>query len=208
MTVRVQRLLAAAAVAGLSVGATSILAQGRTELRAPAAFAGIQDGPARSVALFAEMGKVLTHPRCVNCHPATSRPLQGEDGHAHLPRVVGGEGGLGPPGLACVACHGPQNVTLVGTSLRSMPGNPKWQLAPLEMAWEGKSVGAICEQIKDPGRNGGKSLAKLHEHNAHDELVAWGWNPGAGREPAPGTQAVFGDLTKAWIDAGAHCPTP
>ena len=112
------------------------------------------------------------------------------------------------PGLACTACHGRENVTLVGTSLRSVPGNAKWQLAPLEMAWEGASLGAICEQIKDPARNGGKTLAKLHDHNARDELVAWGWNPGAGREPAPGTQALFGDLTKAWIDTGAHCPTP
>jgi hypothetical protein len=41
---------------------------------------------------------------------------------------------------------------------------------------------------------------------ANDDLVAWGWNPGAGREPAPGTQAQLGELVKAWIDAGAHCP--
>ena len=33
----------------------------------------------RSVALFAELGKVLTHPRCVNCHPAGDRPRQGDE---------------------------------------------------------------------------------------------------------------------------------
>jgi hypothetical protein len=74
------------------------------------------------------------------------------------------------------------------------------------MAWEGKSLGQICEQIKDPARNGGKDLAALHEHMAHDSLVGWGWTPGDGREPAPGTQAVFGEIIKAWIDTGAVCP--
>jgi hypothetical protein len=43
---------------------------------------------------------------------------------------------------------------------------------------------------------------------AQDDLVAWGWDPGPGREPAPGTQAIFGDLTKAWIETGAECPSP
>ena len=41
---------------------------------------------------------------------------------------------------------------------------------------------------------------------AEDSLVGWGWQPGAGREPAPGDQATFGELIAAWIDTGAHCP--
>ena len=32
--------------------------------------------------LFTELGKVLTHPRCVNCHPAGDRPRQGDVGAA------------------------------------------------------------------------------------------------------------------------------
>ena len=87
-----------------------------------------------------------------------------------------------------------------------MPGHPKWQLAPLEMAWEGQTLGAICAQIKDPARNGGKDLAAIHEHMAHDSLVGWGWTPGEGREPAPGNQEAFGQLIQTWIDTGAHCP--
>jgi hypothetical protein len=74
------------------------------------------------------------------------------------------------------------------------------------MAWIGQPLGAICEQIKDPKRNGGKSLEQIVEHMAHDSLVGWGWRPGVGREPAPGTQEEFGALIKAWVDAGAHCP--
>jgi hypothetical protein len=49
-------------------------------------------------------------------------------------------------------------------------------------------------------------LAELHEHMAQDDLVGWGWHPGAGREPAPGTQQTFGALIQAWIDTGAACP--
>ena len=74
------------------------------------------------------------------------------------------------------------------------------------MAWVGKSLGHICNQIKDPAKNGGKTLAQIVEHNGHDELVAWGWSPGADREPAPGTQALFGALTAAWVETGAECP--
>ena len=74
------------------------------------------------------------------------------------------------------------------------------------MGWIGATVAEICEQIKDPARNGGKSLEELHEHNAEDGLVGWGWEPGDGRTPAPGSQALFGQLTRAWIDSGAHCP--
>ena len=40
----------------------------------------------------------------------------------------------------------------------------------------------------------------------HDELVAWGWAPGADREPAPGTQEAFGALVAAWVETGAECP--
>jgi hypothetical protein len=79
-------------------------------------------------------------------------------------------------------------------------------LAPIEMAWEGKSVSEICTQLKDKARNGGRDLALLHEHVAKDDLVASGWNPGVGRNPAPGTQQRLGELIQAWIDTGAHCP--
>jgi hypothetical protein len=74
------------------------------------------------------------------------------------------------------------------------------------MAWQGKSIGEICRQLKDPDRNGGRTLALLHEHIARDDLVSWGWTPGDGREPAPGTQGVLGQLVQAWIDSGAECP--
>ena len=71
-----------------------------------------------------------------------------------------------------------------------------------------KSLGQICEQIKDRKRNGDRSLEQIVEHMAHDELVGWGWNPGLGRTAVAGTQKEFGALIKAWADNGAHCPKP
>ena len=202
--VTIAALVAAALVAGGV--ATAQQRADRATLRTPQSFATVPDQRARSVEIFREAGKVIQHPRCVNCHPATDVPLQGADMHPHSPPVVRGAAGMGTPGMPCTTCHGPTNAILAGTSLKSMPGHPAWHLAPIEMAWAGKSLGEICRQIKDPARNGGKSLAALHEHMAQDSLVGWGWNPGPGREATPGTQEAFGLLIKAWIDTGAECP--
>ncbi|MFP2908358.1 Isoquinoline 1-oxidoreductase subunit [Pyxidicoccus sp. 3LFB2] len=179
-----------------------------TGLQAVAAFSSITDPAARSVALFKEAGRVIAHPRCVNCHPEDGVPRQGLQQRLHVPRVAGGPDGHGTPGLPCASCHQEKNTPLVGATLRGVPGNPKWALAPVEMAWVGKSLGYICEQLKDPKRNGGKSLEALHHHMAEDVLVGWGWNPGPGLEPVPGTQQEFGALIRAWIDSGAACPSP
>jgi hypothetical protein len=183
-------------------------AQSRDELRPPTAFAAITDPQARSRALFTEAAKVIMSPRCMNCHPAGNHPLQGNDQHPHFPPVMRGADGGGVPGNTCRGCHTDRNFTIVGGggSYQSIPGHPRWGLAPIEMAWEGKSPGEICAQLKDRNRNGGRDLALLHEHLAKDDLIAWGWNPGLGREPVPGTQARLGELIQAWIDAGAQCP--
>ena len=172
----------------------------KSELKAAQDFASIGDQAARSRALFSEAAKVLTNPRCINCHPAGDRPTQANDEHPHMPPVARGAG-------TCKTCHSDANFRLSErASYRSIPGHPRWDLAPIEMAWQGKSIGDICRQLKDPQRNGGRTLALVHEHMASDDLVAWGWEPGPGRDPAPGTQKIFGDLIQAWIDTGAECP--
>src|SRR5579872_7002809 len=199
--------LAAGLIAVGSISYTSGAEQA-TDLKSPDAFSSIADRATRSKMLFSEAAKVITSPRCMNCHPAGDHPLQGDDSHIHQPTAFRGEANNGVPGLVCATCHSDRNFPLAAgmASFRSIPGHPRWGLAPLEMAWEGKSVGQICNQIKDPMRNGGRSLALLHEHFAKDDLVAWGWMPGAGRKPAPGSQAQLGDLIQAWIDTGAECP--
>lgn len=171
------------------------------QLMPVSAFADIKDDKERSVALFREAGKVITHARCVNCHPASERPLQGDAKTPHQPMVVRGPDGFGATGMRCTTCHGPENVNHA-----NLPGHPLWHLAPKEMAWEGKKLGEICEQIKDKDRNGGKTVEQIVEHMAEDSLVGWGWKPDPGRTPAPGTQQEFGALIKAWADTGAACP--
>lgn len=177
------------------------------DLRPVSEFDSIADQNERSVALFQEMGKVLTHPRCVNCHPKGDSPLQGDDMHPHMPPVIRGDADFGAPGMTCNTCHGAENIDIVGAGgIESIPGHEPWSLAPIEMAWQDKSLAEICEQIKDPERNGDRTLEDLHEHMAEDGLVGWGWHPGKGRSPAPGSQQAFGELTRAWIDTGAACP--
>jgi hypothetical protein len=63
-------------------------AQGQDGLAAASSFNGIGDPAARSAAIFTELGKVLTHPRCVNCYPAGDSPRQGERGRLHQPPVA------------------------------------------------------------------------------------------------------------------------
>jgi hypothetical protein len=174
-------------------------------LKPPSEFQSIADQAERSRAIFAEIGRVLTHPRCMNCHPAGEHPLQGADHHEHRPVVWRTD--TGSFGTPCNGCHTERNVTLhEAASYQSIPGHPRWGTAPLSMAWEGKNLGDICRQLKDTARNGGRDLALLQEHVAKDDLVAWGWTPGPGRDPAPGSQQAAGELVQAWIDSGAECP--
>jgi hypothetical protein len=182
--------------------ATRVLsAEPSAALAKPESFAGITDTAARSAALFTEAGKVLTSPRCVNCHPAGDRPLQGETRRLHQPPVTRGSDGFGAASLRCAICHQGANFEPAG-----VPGHAHWHLAPREMAWQDKTLGQICTQIKDPARNGGRSLEQLLEHMATDSLVGWAWVPGFGRQPAPGTQKEFGALIEAWVNTGAACP--
>ena len=195
-----------ATVALLMAAPFALHAETVNGLRTVDEFDSIENEGERSVALFEEMMVVIESPRCLNCHPVDNSPRQGDDMQMHQPPVVRGAADFGAPGMRCTTCHAEENVAFV-TGEGSIPGHSPWQLAPLSMGWIGKSAGEICAQLKDPERNGGKSLAELHEHNAEDGLVGWGWHPGEGRTPAPGSQEIFGELTQAWIDTGAACPS-
>jgi hypothetical protein len=201
-----QAIIAVTSLAGVGV-AMPALAQS-PEITAPvgwlrpaADFAGIADERARSIALFEEAGKVLQHPRCLNCHAEGDRPTQTDRMQPHRPLVTRGADGHGGPGLVCRSCHHQANFAAAG-----VPGNPAWRLAPAIMVWANRSLGSICEQIKDPARNGGMDMAAVLRHAAEDTLVGWAWSPGTGRTPAPGTQTEFGALLRAWAETGAHCP--
>jgi hypothetical protein len=170
-------------------------------LRPVSNFDTISDVRARSVALFEEAGRVIQHPRCMNCHPASDRPTQTDAMRPHIPWVTRGEDGHGEATMRCATCHLEENYEPSG-----VPGDPEWHLAPIEMAWQGFSLGEICEQLLDPARSG-MNREELQHHMAEDHLVGWAWNPGGNRTPAPGTQAEFGELIQAWLDTGGECPS-
>ncbi|MHA6767103.1 Isoquinoline 1-oxidoreductase subunit [Sphingobium ummariense] len=180
--------------------AASPKAAAPTHLRPVQSFSAIADPAARSVALFREAGRVIQHPRCQNCHPRGDRPTQTDAMRPHMPVVLRGPDHAGEPTLRCSTCHHDRNVEASG-----VPGSPQWRLAPVEMAWQGRSIGDICRQLLDPGRSH-MNRAELLHHMAEDELVGWAWHPGGKRAPAPGTQAEFGAIIKAWLDTGARCP--
>jgi hypothetical protein len=188
------------------VAALGALTSSAEDLKPVSAFASIVDPSARSAALFTEAARVIQHPRCVNCHPADRTPTQGDDLHAHVPMMRADKEGHGPAGMPCNTCHQAQNTSTNVKPIETIPGHAHWMLAPTSMAWQGLKTGDICRQIKDPARNGGRTLEKIHEHMALDTLVGWAWSPGAGRKPAPGTQKAFGELLAAWIETGAACP--
>lgn len=198
---RLATILPAAALAGLLAAAGIALSAPANTLAPPEAFAAIADPAQRSAAYFNELSKVLTHPRCTNCHPATDRPRQGDAARLHQPPVTRGADGFGTASLRCGICHRGENYAPAG-----VPGHPEWHLAPAEMAWEGKSPAEICIQIKDPSRNGGRSPADLVTHIGDDTLVGWAWHPGGARTPAPGSQQEAKALVKAWVESGAACP--
>jgi hypothetical protein len=199
---RLQVLVAVAALLMSMLTAYAVSDSPSDTLAAPESFAAIGDTATRSAALFVELGKVLTHPRCVNCHPAGDRPRQTDVSRLHQPPVERGVDGFGLAAMRCPICHQTANF-----EPGRVPGNPIWHLAPREMAWEGKTLGEICAQIKDPARNGGRSLEALAEHIGSDHLVGWAWAPGFGRRPAPGTQKEAGALVEAWAKTGAVCPS-
>jgi hypothetical protein len=171
-------------------------------LRPLAAFEPWEEGDERAAALFGEASRVLLHPRCVNCHVEGDSPGQGMQLALHEPPVVRGSQDRGVVGMECVGCHQDRNL-----ALSRVPGAPDWRLPPRPMAWVGRTPEALCEQLKDRGRNGGRSLAEVVDHVGHDAFVAWGWAPGADREPAPGSQREFAAILAAWAENGGACPS-
>lgn len=174
----------------LAVGGSAVTAQGQT-------------GPAGedSLKAWARMAEVLRHPRCLNCHPSGDAPRQTDARHLHRMLVTRGPDDRGAPAMRCQTCH-----QTVNTAEGRVPGAPHWHLAPRPMGWEGLGDGELCRSIKDPARNGGRSLAALVQHMTADALVQWAWNPGT-RSAPPVSQFDFHEAVKRWAATGAACPT-
>lgn len=185
----IRRILAVAALAAAATLASCALLDVTRESFAPGSFEPV--------------AQVLRHPRCLNCHPSGDRPHVGDDARVHPQNVQRGPDDHGVPGLQCSACHRAVNQPLAG-----VPGAPHWGLAPRSMGWEGLDDHDLARALVDPARNGGRSHDDLIEHMAHDPLVAWGWDPGPGREAIPMERDTFVAAFRSWIEAGAPAPEP
>ncbi len=178
-------------------------------VNAPAAGLTASDGLAAWERIYA----VVSHPRCANCHvderhvPMWSDALTGEREHGMY--VAGGDSRMGAETMPCVTCHRTSSEHNVMPHGAPHTGHP-WMLAPVEFAWYGKDSQSICEQMRDPSRNGGRDGDGLVEHIVHDAelkaFIVWGFNPGGGREPAPGTMQAHLDDMVTWTAAGMPCP--
>jgi hypothetical protein len=122
------------ALVALLAGAptTEAVSEPSDSLATPESFASIADPAARSAAMFVELGKVLTNPRCVNCHPAGDRPQQGEQGRLHQPRwsAVPMVMGCRP----CAARSATNRLTSIPPACRAIPNGTSHRAT-----WRGKA---------------------------------------------------------------------
>ncbi len=156
---------------------------------------------------FDKMMDVLTHQRCMNCHPNDNIPKQGDDRHPHYFGMARGENDHGFQATKCVTCHQSENNSYSG-----VPGAPHWALAPASMGWEGLSRTKIAERMLHPETNGGKNHQELVKHMTEDELVLWAWNPGVDangkqREVPPVSEEAFKTAVEDWFASGAMVPS-
>lgn len=164
---------------------------------------------AKGLSEWAKVYAVFSHPRCASCHVEDDHPRWSGAHYGgtkfHAFNVQRGEdgSGFGNAGLRCTTCHFDSNSNI----LHGPPGAPNWHLAPVDMVWWEKSSAEICAQIKDPARNGDRTLDEVAEHVRDDALVAWGWSPGPGREPAPGSAEETFEALQNWAVHGSPCPS-
>jgi hypothetical protein len=173
--------------------------------RAPVASPSSSDAP--PLAAFETVRQVFQHPRCQNCHPDGDAPLQGDDSHVHAQNVHRGKDGRGKVGAECTTCHGSANPPS-SYGAHVPPGSEEGWRMPAEdmkLVFVGLTARALCEQIKDRARNGGKDMAALRTH-LDTPLVRWGWSPGFGRAPVSVPRDRFLAAWEAWARAGAPCP--
>jgi hypothetical protein len=166
---------------------------------APWLLAASPEPPAVAPHAFNDIARVLLSPRCMNCHPSGDAPLQTDAARPHKQNIKRAFIGLGGN---CSTCHQTRNLS--GAHLP--PGAPNWSLAPASMVFQGKSAATLCRDVKDPEKNGHRSLDDLLHHLRDDELVKWGWTPGPGRTLPPLGRDDFVRKVTDWIAQGAPCP--
>lgn len=162
-----------------------------------------QKTAAAGASAFKAIVPVLHSPRCMNCHSIGDYPRQGDDSHRHTMDVRRGLHGDGVDPVKCSTCHQDHNSAI----LHAPPGAPEWELPPpsMPMIWEGLTDRQLCELLKDPKRNGHRTVQQIVDH-MHTPLVLWAWDPGPGRTPVAMPKAQFLSEVSKWATSGGGCP--
>lgn len=194
-------------LAALALAAAPALAE--VDITPPAAAT-----EAEGLEAWARIYEVASHPRCSNCHTgASDRPMWSGPSYGktrvHGMNIRAGESRIGAEYIPCQTCHTTKSEDW--DNANAMPHTaPRvamfWQLAPVEADWFGRSSVQICEQLRDPARNGDRDMLALAEHLDHDLILHWAWNPGGGREPAPYSLQEHVNDILIWGVAGMPCP--
>ncbi len=154
--------------------------------------------------------EVASHPRCSNCHvgddnlPMWSGPSYGRT-RAHGMNVNAGDSRIGMEYMLCSACHAYREDGANDMPHAAPQVAADWRLPPAEFAWFGKSSDEICEQLRDPERNGDRDYLALADHLDHDVILHWAWSPGGTRVPAPYSLQEHVNDILAWGVAGYPC---
>jgi mono/diheme cytochrome c family protein len=183
-----------------AAGATFVpISRGRAQVRSPAGASG--GAQASALEAWGEVYRVLSSPRCANCHPAGDAPLQGDVPRPHAMAITRRSPAVG---LSCGACHRDRNAELLG----GPPGVPGWRMPPADvpMVFTGRSSRELCMQLHDPKATGGRSLQALVHHLESDELVHWAFAPGPGRTLPPISHRALVAAAERWVAGGAPCP--
>lgn len=195
------RAVLAALALAVALAILTGTARAEGDLRSFDELRALGDRVAISRALFGEIGKILQHPRCTNCHSVDGLPRQGEAGRPHRPAVKRGPDGMGKPAMRCRSCHATRNYAPTG-----IPGAAIWHAPEPDMRLAGRPLAEVCRQWKDPARSGDRDLRAVIKHLKDDPAVAWAWQPGGTRSTPPGSQEELGRYAQAWVDTGAECP--
>jgi hypothetical protein len=183
-------------------------AEGAVKIEPPAeGSVSVEDG----LAAWARIYEVTSHPRCSNCHvgadnrPMWSGPRYGKT-RPHGMNINAGESRIGVEYVPCSACHAYRETASANDVPHAAPQVAMdWRLPPVEAEWFGKSSVEICEQLRDPDRNGDRTYLDLASHLDHDLILHWAWNPGGGREPAPYDLQTHVNDVLVWGVAGQPC---
>lgn len=155
---------------------------------------------------FNTMMQVISHERCVNCHPSDNRPKQGDNGRSHYFNIVRGTNDNSFESSKCATCHQMENNLYSG-----VPGAPNWALAPKTMAWQGLTKYQIAEAMLNKSKNGNRSHEELIHHLTEDKLVLWAFNPGINQDGVERTKPIISEeeykaAVKEWFENGAIIP--